>query len=61
VVRLLEFRGRTGTAQVTVPATARSVAKVNLLERQARPLAITGGRMKVPVRGWEIATLRIEV
>jgi len=61
IVRLWEYRGRSGVAEVAVPAKIRAAAKVNLLERQAQPLAIENSRVKVPVRGWEIATLRLEV
>ncbi|MBE3070293.1 MAG: hypothetical protein IMZ66_08660 [Planctomycetes bacterium] len=61
ILRLVEFRGRAGEAEVALPWPVRGAAKVNLLEREARPLAVTGGRVRVPVRGWEIATLRVEV
>ena len=61
IVRLSEFRGKAGEVEVTAPAGARAAARVNLLERRGRPLAIAGGRVSVQVRGWEIATLRFEM
>lgn len=60
VLRLFEFRGKSGFAEVTVPARARSASKVNLLERGGEPLAVDRGRVRIPVRAWEIATLRFD-
>jgi len=63
VLRLWEYRGRRGPADVVLPPSlrARSAAKVNLLERRGRTLPIAAGRLSVPLRPWEIATLRLEL
>jgi alpha-mannosidase len=60
IVRCFESRGRSGEAEVTVPPGFHTASKVNLLERQAVALPIVRGRVRVPVHGWEIATLRLE-
>jgi alpha-mannosidase len=61
ILRCCEFRGRAGSACVTLPEGVRGAAKVNLLERQGEPLAVENGRAQFRVRPWEIATLRLEV
>ncbi|HUU58887.1 MAG TPA: glycosyl hydrolase-related protein, partial [Phycisphaerae bacterium] len=59
ILRLFEFRGRGGAAELKLPDTARSVQKVNLLERNGQDLEIRSGGVRLPVRAWEIATLRL--
>jgi alpha-mannosidase len=60
VVRLAEFRGRGGEANVTLCAGYGKAFKTNLLEREAEALRVAGGACVVPVRPWEIVTLRLE-
>ena len=60
VLRLAEFRGIGGDAQVSIPSWARSVSQVNLLERQATSPAVLDGLVHLSLRPWEIATLRFE-
>jgi alpha-mannosidase len=57
ILRLHEFRGKGGPVEVRVPSVIKRVARVNLLERQAEPLALEDGRVSLTVRSWEIATL----
>ena len=60
IVRLAEFRGgECRGARVTLPAGARRVERVNLLERAGEPLAIENGAVTLTLRPWEIATLRV--
>ena len=59
VLRLHEFRGNGGDAVISVPDSLKSARKVNLLEREGTPLEIRNGRVKLALRPWEIATLRL--
>jgi alpha-mannosidase len=61
ILRLVEFRGRSGQATISLPGYIRSAAKVNLLERQAESLPMKNGKVQVTFRAWEIATLRLEL
>jgi alpha-mannosidase len=61
ILRLAEFRGLGGTAQVRLPAYVRAAARTNLLERQAEALEIEAGSIQLELRAWEIATLRLEL
>ncbi len=61
ILRLVEFRGKEGTARITVPFQARRISLVNLLERRGTALEIRDGRVRFSVRPWEIATLRIDL
>jgi alpha-mannosidase len=59
VVRLVETRGEGGEVTVSLPGWVQSVDQVNLLERQACPLTITGDQVRLSLRPWDIATLRL--
>ncbi len=61
ILRLCEFRGKGGPVEITIPSVVKRAAKVNLLERQAKSLAIENGRVSLTMRPWEIATLRLEL
>ncbi len=61
ILRLVEFRGEGGAVEVRLPANVRAVAQTNLLERQPRPLEIKAGKVRLNLRAWEIATLRLEI
>jgi alpha-mannosidase len=62
IVRLFEFRGRGGEAEVSLPAAVKAVSKANLLEREGRPLKLRkDGVCSLKLRPWEIATLRCEL
>lgn len=61
IVRLFEFRGEGGEAVLSLPAEIASASKVNLLERCGTALPIgEGGEIRIPLRPWEIATIRCE-
>jgi alpha-mannosidase len=61
ILRLVEFRGQSGTATIHLPGGMKSAARVNLLERAGEPLQIDGGKVTLQLRPWEIATLRLEI
>ena len=61
ILRLVEFRGQAGSAVIHLPAYVKRAAKVNLLERAAEALPATAGKVQMPARAWEIATLRLEL
>ena len=56
IMRLVEYRGKSGEVQISVPAWVREVYKVNLLERQEEKLDIKNGKVVMPVRPFEIST-----
>jgi alpha-mannosidase len=59
IARVYEPRGRRTNAKVSVSDIVRSVEKTNMLERQAQPLQLAGGSLQLPLRAFEIATLRL--
>lgn len=61
IVRLTEISGQAGTARLQLPNWVKSAARVNLLERQAQPLVVQQGHVDIPLRAWEIASLRLAV
>lgn len=61
VLRIVEVRGQGGEALVRLPEGLRRAEKVNLLERQGQELPVENGLVRLPLRAWEIATLKIAV
>jgi alpha-mannosidase len=61
VLRLVEYRGRGGDVQIRLPFAVRSAAKVNLLERLPEPLEIHDQALRLSLRPWEIATVKLEI
>jgi alpha-mannosidase len=59
VLRLVEFRGIGGPAQVELPPGFQAAELVNLLERHAEPLPIVNQSVQFTLRPWEITTLKI--
>lgn len=57
VMRLVEFRGKSGKADISVPAWAKEVYRVNLLERQEEKLEVKNEKVEISVRTFEILTL----
>jgi len=57
VLRLVEYRGKTGQAEIILPAWVKAAAQVNQLERDAVQLTPEDGKVVVSVRPWEIATV----
>ena len=59
ILRLVEYRGQGGAVSIRLPEGLRQVEKVNLLERQPEALAVTDGLVRLDLRPWEIATLKL--
>jgi alpha-mannosidase len=59
VLRLVEFRGQGGEAAIALPPGFRAAEKVNLLERRPEPLLVSNGTVRLHLKPWEIATLRL--
>ncbi|HEX9017537.1 MAG TPA: glycosyl hydrolase-related protein, partial [Anaerolineaceae bacterium] len=59
VLRVVEFRGLGGDATLKLPFTPKSAEKVNLLERQAESLPVLNQGVRLSLRPWEIATLKL--
>ncbi len=59
ILRLHEYRGQGGEATIILPFPVTSAAKVNLLERQPEALVVEGECVRLTLRPWEIATLRV--
>jgi len=56
-----EWAGKSGTVTLTIPKGATGAVVTNLLEQpQGSPLTITGDRLTVPIRAFEILTLRVD-
>ena len=60
-LRLAEYRGQAGKAVLSLPADVTTAARVNLLERETRPLTTRNGKVTLALRPWEIATVRVQV
>ena len=50
IVRLYEYAGRDETVELTVPGNFKKASIVNLLERQAKPIAIDKNRVRIATR-----------
>lgn len=59
IVRLVEFRGSGREAVISLPSNVTKVEKVNLLERQPEELPIKNRQVRLGLRSWEIATLKL--
>ncbi|WP_354003052.1 glycosyl hydrolase-related protein [Microbacterium elymi] len=57
VVRVYEARGGRATASLTLPAG--DVVHTDLLERPGESLPVVDGTVQLPLRPFEIATLRV--
>jgi alpha-mannosidase len=56
-----EWAGKPDTVTLTIPKGATGAVVTNLLEQpQGSPLTITGDRLTVPIRPFEILTLRVD-
>ena len=60
VLRLAEYRGQGGPVTLRLPAWAGGAARVNLLERDEKPLDVADGQVSFSMRPWEIATVRLQ-
>jgi alpha-mannosidase len=59
VVRVCEIDGRRGTARITVDAPFTTAVRTDLLERGDEPLAIDAGAVVVPLRPFELVTIKL--
>ena len=57
IVRVTEHGGSDGTVTVSVPDWAKGIWRTDLPEKRAEPLPC-GKRLALPLRAFEIATLR---
>jgi alpha-mannosidase len=61
VLRLVEYRGRGGTVQISIPKVFRSAEQVNLLEQPEHALPVAGGKVTLELKRWEIASLKLSI
>jgi len=59
VLRLVEFRGEGGEVTIVPRPGIKTAEKVNLLERQAEPLRMVNEAIRLHLRPWEIATIKL--
>ena len=61
ILRLWETRGRGAEVIVTMPPGARTVERVNLLEREPETLSLSEGKVCLTFTPFEIVTLRVTI
>lgn len=59
ILRLCEFRGKGGAVEIELPGWVKQARQVNLLERGDETLSIENRRVRLTLRPWEIATLKL--
>ncbi len=60
IFRVFEWAGKPAEVKFTVPAGATEAAEVNLMEQPVGgPLAVNGGVVSLPVKPFEIRTIRV--
>ena len=59
IVRLYEWAGKAGDVSIQLPTGATSASETDLMERSSGPLSISNGEVKVPVKAYEIKTIRV--
>ena len=61
VFHLYEWAGKSGAIELSVPPGATGATETNLLEQpQGSPLAISGDKVSVPVKPYEIVAVRVD-
>nr|WP_281378339.1 glycosyl hydrolase-related protein [Deinococcus budaensis] len=60
ILRLYEPHGARGEARLEI-AGLRRAERVNLLQEEAQPLALTGEGVQLTLRPFEVVTLRLHV
>ena len=61
VLRFYEWAGKEGNVTLTVPPGATSAAVVNLMEKpEGDALSVTGDKVTVPVKPYEIQTVKVD-
>ncbi len=61
ILRLCEFRGKGGAVEIELPAWVKHAWQVNLLEREDEALPVENQAVKLNLRPWEIATLKLNL
>jgi alpha-mannosidase len=61
IARIVEARGQRSVAEIALTPRIKKVLKVNLLERRGQTLYLQDSKARMPLRPWEIATLRLEL
>jgi alpha-mannosidase len=61
VFHLYEWAGKSGSIDLSVPPGATGATETNLLEQpQGPPLAVSGNKVTVPVKAYEIVAVRVD-
>jgi alpha-mannosidase len=61
IARFFEWRGDADKVTLTVPTGAKSATLVNLMEKpEGNSLTVTDGKISVPIKPYEIQTVRID-
>ncbi|HEX6770877.1 MAG TPA: glycoside hydrolase family 38 C-terminal domain-containing protein, partial [Acidobacteriaceae bacterium] len=61
VMRFYEWAGKEGSVTLTVPPGATSAAVVNLMEKaEGESLSVNGDKVTVPVKPYEIQTVKVD-
>jgi alpha-mannosidase len=61
VFHLYEWAGKSGTIELSVPPGVTGAVETNLLEQAEGPaLAVSGGKVSVPVKPYEIVAVRVD-
>jgi alpha-mannosidase len=61
IARFYEWGGLSDAVTLTVPAGAKSATVVNLMEKpEGEPLGVADGKIRVPVKPYQIQTVRID-
>jgi len=61
ILRLCEFRGKGGAVEIELPGWVKQAWQVNLLEREEEALSVENQAVKLNLRPWEIATLKLNL
>ncbi len=60
IIRVQENHGANTVALITLPFAAAAVSEVNLLEGEEKPANLTGARLAVSLKPWEVKTLKVK-
>ncbi|HZY62126.1 MAG TPA: glycoside hydrolase family 38 C-terminal domain-containing protein, partial [Edaphobacter sp.] len=61
IFRVVEWAGKASNVVFTVPKGATSATETNLMEKPTgSPLSVTGDKVTVPIKPYEILTLRVD-
>ncbi len=60
VLRFYEWAGKSGDVTLQLPTGAVSASETNLMERPIADLSVSNGAVKVPIKPYEIKTIRVQ-